>query len=95
MLTPNGRFCVILPTKEGMEFMDKAQKKGLFCRELLRIKTRSDKSEKRLIMQFSFKFGILQDNEIIIQEEDGSFTQDYIILTKEFYIDLRNELNDN
>lgn len=95
LLTPNGRFCVILPTKEGMEFMDKAQKKGLFCRELLRIKTRSDKSEKRLIMQFSFKFGILQDNEIIIQEEDGSFTQDYIILTKEFYIDLRNELNDN
>ena len=79
-------------SEEGMEFLDKAQKRGLFCRNLLRVRTRSDKSEKRLLMQFSFQFGTMTDEEITIQEEDGSFTNDYIELTKEYYINLKNSL---
>ncbi len=92
LLLPSGRFCVILPCKEGMEFLDKAQKRGLFCRNLLRVRTRADKSEKRLLMQFSFQFGTMTDEEIIIQEEDGTFTEDYIELTKEYYINLKSGL---
>ncbi|MFZ7146509.1 MAG: tRNA1(Val) (adenine(37)-N6)-methyltransferase [Bacteroidota bacterium] len=95
LLLPNGRLCVILPCKEGMEFLDKAQKRGLFCRNLLRVRTRSDKSEKRLLMQFSFQFGTMTDEEITIQEEDGTFTNDYIELTKEYYINLKNSLTNN
>jgi tRNA1Val (adenine37-N6)-methyltransferase len=95
LLLPNGRLCVILPCKEGMEFLDKAQKRGLFCRNLLRVRTRSDKSEKRLLMQFSFQFGMMTDEEITIQEEDGSFTNDYIELTKEYYINLKNSISNN
>jgi tRNA1Val (adenine37-N6)-methyltransferase len=90
LLNPTGNFCVILPFKEGMEFMDKAQKRGLFCRHLLRIKTRADKQEKRLIMRFAFQFGMLTDEELIIQQEDGSFTTEYIELTKEYYINLKS-----
>ena len=78
-----------------MEFLDKAQKRGLFCRNLLRVRTRSDKSEKRLLMQFSFQFGTMTDEEISIQEEDGTFTNDYIELTKEYYINLKSGLSDN
>ena len=89
LLNPEGRFIVILPCKEGMEFLDKAQRKELFCHHLLRIKTKADKNEKRLIMEFGFHFGILTEEEIIIQEEDGSFTQDYIDLTRDYYIQLK------
>jgi tRNA1Val (adenine37-N6)-methyltransferase len=89
LLKPDGRFCVILPCKEGMEFLDKAQRKELFCHHLLRIKTKADKNEKRLIMEFGFHFGVLTEEEIIIQEEDGSFTQDYIDLTLDYYLQLR------
>lgn len=92
LLLPAGRFCLILPCKEGLEFLDKAQKRGLFCRNLLRVRTRSDKSEKRLLMQFSFQFGMMTDEEIIIQEEDGTFTNDYVELTKEYYINLKHNL---
>jgi tRNA1Val (adenine37-N6)-methyltransferase len=92
LLLPNGRFCVILPCKEGMEFLEKAQKRGLFCRNLLRIRTRADKSEKRLIMQFSFQFGMMTDEEITIQEEDGTFTDDYIRLTEDYYVNLKNSV---
>lgn len=89
LLKSDGKFCLILPCREGMEFMDKAQRKDLFCNHLLRIKTKADKNEKRLIMVFSFRFGVLTEEEIIIQEEDGSFTQDYVDLTRDYYIQLR------
>ncbi len=89
LLNPGGKFCVILPCREGMEFLDKAQRKELFCHNILRIKTKADKNEKRLIMEFGFRFGILTEGEIIVQEEDGSFTQDYIDLTRDYYIHLK------
>jgi tRNA1Val (adenine37-N6)-methyltransferase len=89
LLKPDGRFCVILPYKEGLEFLDKAQRKGLFCYHLLRIKTKAYRLEKRLIMEFSFHFTPLTDEEIIIQLEDGCFTPEYIELTREYYLQLK------
>ena len=89
LLSPQGRFYLILPCKEGAEFLDKAQRKKLFCNHVLRIKTKADKNEKRLIMEFRFQFNILKEDEIIIQEEDGSFTQEYIDLTRDYYIQLK------
>lgn len=90
LLNPNGEFVLILPTKEGMDFMDKAQRKGLFCNHLVKIKTRSGKQEKRLIMKFGYRFSLLSEEEIVIQEEDGTFTKEYIELTSDYYIQLRS-----
>ncbi|MBL0104845.1 MAG: methyltransferase [Bacteroidetes bacterium] len=90
LLQPYGDFILILPCKEGMEFMDKAQRKGLFCHHLVRIKTRADKQEKRLIMKFGYRFSTLTEEEIVIQEEDGSFTKEYVALTREYYIQLKS-----
>ncbi len=89
LLNTNGRFCLILPSKEGMDFLNRAQQKGLFCNHLVRIKTKADKEEKRLIMQFGFQFGLLTEEEIIIQEEDGNFTLEYIKLTRDYYLQLK------
>ena len=89
LLHPRGRLCVILPCKEGMEFMDKAQREGLFCHELVRVKTKAEKGEKRLIMEFGLTIGIANESELIIQEEDGSFTNEYVELTKDFYFQLK------
>jgi tRNA1Val (adenine37-N6)-methyltransferase len=89
LLHRNGSFCVILPGKEGMDFLDHAQRKGLFCNHLVRIKTKPCKEEKRLIMQFGFQYGMLTEEEIIIQDEDGHFTQDYCELTRDYYLQLK------
>ena len=89
ILKNDGRFCLILPSKEGIEFMDLAQSSGLFCHDMMRIKTKSDKTEKRLMMEFGFHFGLLLDREIIIQEEDCSYTEEYIELTKEYFLGLK------
>lgn len=89
LLTPNGRFCVVLPFKEGMEFMDMAQSNGLFCHRLARIHTVADKPEKRLLMEFNRTFGLLTEEEIVIQEDDHSFSRQYVELTKDYYIHLK------
>lgn len=90
ILSPEGKFCLILPLKEGMEFMDIAQRKGLFCHQLLRVKTKADRQEKRLLMEFRNEFGVPADDQIVIHNEDCSFTEAYIELTKDYYLGLKN-----
>lgn len=89
LLGMNGRFCLILPFKEGFLFKEKAYKKGLFCTQLTKVKTKVDKQEKRLMMQFEREENSLTVNELIIQEEDLSYTKEYIEFTKDYYIGLK------
>lgn len=89
VLADEGRFCVILPSKEGLEFMDLSQRNGLFCHEIIRVKTKADKNEKRLMMEFGFRVGLLHDHEISIQEEDSRFTDEYVEMTREYFIGLK------
>ena len=89
LLKPMGRFCVILPSKEGMIFLDKAQRIELFCHHLVRVKTKGDRDEKRLIMEFGFQFGLLTEEEIVIHEDDGSLTPEYNELTRDYYFQLK------
>ena len=42
------------------------------------------------MMEFGFRFGLLTEEELIIQEEDNSFTENYISLTKEYYLNLKS-----
>jgi tRNA1Val (adenine37-N6)-methyltransferase len=88
LLSDNGRFCLILPFKEGNEFIDIAMRNGLFCQELVRIKTKADKQEKRFIMEFTFKFRTIKESELIIQDNETTFSKEYIELTKDYYLGL-------
>lgn len=86
LLSTNGKFSLILPVNEARDFIDRAQLKGLFCNEVLRIHTKDDKPAKRLLMEFSFKLGLIKDNILILQHQNNSYTKDYIELTKDYYL---------
>jgi tRNA1Val (adenine37-N6)-methyltransferase len=89
IMTEEGKFCLILPCKEGNEFIDMAQRMGLFCHELIRVKTKADKNEKRIMLEFGFHVGLLHDHEITIQEDCSGYTQEYIEMTKDYFIGLK------
>jgi tRNA1Val (adenine37-N6)-methyltransferase len=89
LLSPAGRFCLILPYREGMEFMDLAQSKGLFCHRLARVRTVADKPEKRLMMEFNTSFGLLTEEEIVVQSDDHQYSEEYMAMTKDYYISLK------
>jgi tRNA1Val (adenine37-N6)-methyltransferase len=94
LLHPNGRFCVILPFKEGMDFLDLAQQRGLFCQRLARIKTKPGKPEKRVMIEFGYRFGVMTEEEIVIQEENNRFSDQYIRMTDEYFLNLRSSAPD-
>lgn len=91
LLTSDGAFWLILPYKEGMLFYGKAFTHGLFCDNLIRIKTKSDKPEKRLIMRFVKSLKPIEETEFLIQDNENAFTQAYIDLTRDYYLQLNKQ----
>ncbi len=87
LLSDDGKFYVILPTKESQVFCDMAEKKNLFLTRLTRVITRTDKPEKRLLMKFEFTKREVQEDSIIIEKEGRHcYTDEYIELTKDYYL---------
>jgi tRNA1Val (adenine37-N6)-methyltransferase len=88
VLRQDGRFCVILPAKEGELFRDMAAEKHLYLCKLTRVRTRADKtSEKRLLMQFERKPHSFSENTLVIEKDERhSYTDQYKELTKEYYL---------
>ncbi|TND07914.1 MAG: tRNA1Val (adenine37-N6)-methyltransferase [Bacteroidetes bacterium] len=89
LLDKEGKFCVILPVKEGEAFRELAPGKKLFLNKLVRIKTTPEKSEKRLMMQFGFMQKTFSETTLIIEKDnlnEQHYTDEYRILTKDYYL---------
>src|ERR1044071_2517159 len=67
IISPEGKFCVVLPCREGGTFLDEALKRGLFCGNILHVKTKIDKEEKRLLMEFTLSLVSMQEKEMVIR----------------------------
>ena len=87
LLNPDGKFYVILPTKESQGFREMAEKQNLFLTKLTRVITRTDKPEKRLLMKFEFIKKEVEEDSIVIENEGRHcYTDEYIELTKDYYL---------
>ncbi|WP_345007659.1 tRNA1(Val) (adenine(37)-N6)-methyltransferase [Snuella lapsa] len=87
LLSASGKFSVIIPSKEGKGFIDLASKFGLFANRILQVKGSPTSEIKRSLIEFSFKQGVtVQRKELIIETNRHQYTQDYINLTKDFYL---------
>ena len=87
LLHPEGKFCVILPLKEGEQFIQMAAEKKLFLTKLTRVRTTGYKStEKGLLMQFEFNKKQLAEDVLTIESDTRhSYTEEYKQLTKDYY----------
>jgi tRNA1Val (adenine37-N6)-methyltransferase len=87
LLNLNGKFYVILPTKEGELFREMAEENKLYLTKRTRVITRADKPQKRLLMRFEFTNRTLSEDSIIIEEnERHSYTDAYKTLLKDYYL---------
>ena len=76
----------MLPCREGGTFLDEALKQGLFCGNILHVKTKIDKEEKRLLMEFSLSLVRMQEKEMVIRCGENEFSREYVEMTKEYYL---------
>jgi len=88
LLTKGGRFNVILPFTEGLQFIDQAAKATLHCRRQYSFKTREEKKIERWLLEFSQEKSELQTGEVTLYKEGEVWSDSYVALTRDFYLKL-------
>lgn len=89
ILSPNGKFCLILPKKEAESFCKLAEQKNLYLSKLLRVRNSPDKEEdKRHIMQFSFGKHHFTEEILYIRTSSNpqEYSPEYKQLTMDYYV---------
>ncbi len=86
LLSGDGIFSVIIPFKEENHFITLASGVNLFPNKILRIKGNPNSDIKRSLIEFSFHENKTKVNELVIETSRHQYTQDYIKLTKDFYL---------
>jgi tRNA1Val (adenine37-N6)-methyltransferase len=88
LLKPNGHLTVIYPTDLASNFLAKAQSFNLFCDRQAYVKPTPQSVVKRMLLELSPTKYPTQTMTITIEERKHLYTQDYIALVKDFYLDL-------
>lgn len=87
LLSSKGKFCVILPYVEGCVFIAEAAGKDFYCTKKVEVKPTFTKPTKRLLLEFQRNKTSLVNQTLIIEtNQRHSFTDEYVTLTKEFYL---------
>lgn len=86
LLSEDGIFSVVIPYSEEDYFITTAARFGLFPQQILHVKGTTEAPIKRSLISFSFHKTTVQVSHLIIETTRHQYTQDYINLTKDFYL---------
>ena len=86
LLSKDGLFSVIIPYSEEDRFFQLASQVQLFSTRITRVKGNPNSEIKRSLLEFSFNKSEIEYSELIIETTRHQYTQDYINLTKDFYL---------
>lgn len=87
LLSENGIFSVIIPFKEEEHFIDLAKEFELFPIKLTRVKGTPTSEIKRSLLAFQrFESNEIEIDELTIETERHIYTEEYIALTRDFYL---------
>ena len=90
LLSPDGRFCMILPPMEGLRFREMAGNYGIFCSKMMEVVPKPDKPVERLLLQFELNNKQLEKSQLLIHDGDGTndWTAAFRKLTGGYYLNL-------
>jgi len=86
ILSNQGEFTTIIPFKEEAKFIEISKQNNLFLNKICRVKGNNNSDIKRSLLTFSFYKKQLDENNLIIETSRHLYTDEYINLTKNFYI---------
>ena len=87
LLSENGIFAVITPFKEEEKFLELAKEYELFPIKITRVKGTHETQIVRSLLAFRrYELAVLTADELVIEINRHEYTDDYIALTKEFYL---------
>ena len=87
LLSENGIFAVIIPFKEEERFIDLCAKSELFPIKVTRVKGSRTTPIVRSLLAFKrYELSVLEADELVVEINRHEYTNNYINLTKDFYI---------
>ena len=86
ILSKTGEFSVIIPFKEEQEFVAISSQNSLFLNKVCHVKGTATSEIKRSLLTFSFQEKTIEEEELIIEISRHHYTEEYINLTKDFYL---------
>ncbi|MFY0482728.1 tRNA1(Val) (adenine(37)-N6)-methyltransferase [Flavobacterium sp. PLA-1-15] len=87
LLSENGIFSVIIPYKEEEDFIALAKEVDLFPIKITRVKGTPNSEIKRSLLAFNRNFSeAFPVDELTIETSRHIYTEEYIALTKDFYL---------
>ncbi len=90
LLTPHGKFCMILPQMEGLRFREMANNYGIYCTKLVEVVPKLGKPVERLLLQFELVNQPTEKSQLVIHNSDtaNDWTAEYQQLTGDYYLKL-------
>lgn len=86
LIAENGHFCVVLPYSIGETFEVNAHQRGWYTARKLNISDKADTQKHRLLLALARTSVVKEEAELAIKEADGSYTTDFRLLIKDFYL---------
>jgi tRNA1Val (adenine37-N6)-methyltransferase len=87
LLSENGIFAVVIPYREEANFIDLCAEVELFPIKITRVKGSHTTPIVRSLLAFKrFEIATLTANELVIEINRNEYTDEYINLTKDFYL---------
>lgn len=87
LLSENGIFAVIIPFKEEERFIELCAEAELFPVKVTRVKGSHTTPIVRSLLAFKrYELSVLEADELVIEINRHEYTDEYINLTKEFYL---------
>jgi tRNA1Val (adenine37-N6)-methyltransferase len=86
MLNEDGAFWMIAPSSDAQLVQNEANRVNLFPTKRIVIRGKVGGAAIRTVLCFSFlRQGIIENNQLTIRNEDGTYTADYITLTASYH----------
>lgn len=86
LLSDSGKFSVVLPADCASAFMGICARSGLMLTARTQVVTREGQQPRRELMEFRKSYEPCRTSVLTIADAQGSKTQEYIELVKDFYI---------
>lgn len=89
VLAAEGKICIILPIKEGLECVNYAKSIGVFCNKILYVHPKPNVEAKRLLLEFSFSDLSMTIDKIEVETDvRQQYSAAFTALAKDFYLKL-------
>ena len=86
LLSNEGNFCIVVPLQSFDRIIEVALESKLYCVQRIDIKGKNTKIAKRVLLEFRKTDLKLSHSTMSIRDADGSYSEQFKLLTKDFYL---------